>query len=109
MLDIIKADFKFHLMSELKNTTSLDIVTDVARHFYLTHKDAATELQEEVVECLVKSVGSLNNPDEFEQLLMDAPEFAVDLVYALAQALSSERDKKPVRSTGGWGCGWGGQ
>ncbi|KAI7338336.1 aquaporin-like protein [Hortaea werneckii] len=56
----------------------------VARHFYLVHPVAAKQLRKPVVAMFAKHVKSWVGTEEFERLVLDLPEFAVELFRALA-------------------------
>lgn len=56
----------------------------VARHIYLVHPFAAKQLRRPIVEMFAKHVKSWVGKEEFERLVLDLPEFAVELFRALA-------------------------
>ncbi|RMY76120.1 hypothetical protein D0863_02144 [Hortaea werneckii] len=56
----------------------------VARHIYLDHPVAAKQLRRPVVEMFAKHVKSWVGTAEFERLVLDLPEFSVELFRALA-------------------------
>lgn len=56
----------------------------VARHIYLVHPIAAKQLRKPVVDMFAKHVKSWVGTEEFERLVLDLPEFAVELFRALA-------------------------
>ncbi|KAI7276714.1 hypothetical protein KC345_g6794 [Hortaea werneckii] len=56
----------------------------VARHIYLSHPVAAKLLRRPVVEMFAKHVKSWVGTAEFERLVLDLPEFSVELFRALA-------------------------
>lgn len=56
----------------------------VARHIYLTHPVAAKQLRRPIVEMFAKHVKSWVGTAEFEHLVLDLPEFSVELFRALA-------------------------
>ncbi|KAI6851023.1 hypothetical protein KC332_g322 [Hortaea werneckii] len=56
----------------------------VARHIYLGHPVAAKLLRKPVVEMFAKHVKSWVGTAEFERLVLDLPEFSVELFRALA-------------------------
>ncbi|KAI7225404.1 hypothetical protein KC343_g458 [Hortaea werneckii] len=56
----------------------------VARHIYLDHPVAAKQLRRPVVEMFAKHVRSWVGTAEFERLVLDLPEFSVELFRALA-------------------------
>ncbi|KAI7321430.1 hypothetical protein KC326_g2239 [Hortaea werneckii] len=56
----------------------------VARHIYLVHPVAAKQLRKPIVDMFAKHVKSWVGTEEFERLVLDLPEFAVELFRALA-------------------------
>ncbi|KAI7157731.1 hypothetical protein KC349_g5415 [Hortaea werneckii] len=56
----------------------------IARHIYLVHPVAAKQLRKPIVEMFAKHVKSWVGTQEFERLVLDLPEFAVELFRALA-------------------------
>ncbi|KAI6915162.1 hypothetical protein KC318_g109 [Hortaea werneckii] len=55
----------------------------IARHIYLVHPVAAKQLRKPIVEMFAKHVKSWVGTQEFERLVLDLPEFAVELFRAL--------------------------
>ncbi|KAI7204379.1 hypothetical protein KC316_g710 [Hortaea werneckii] len=56
----------------------------IARHIYLVHPVAAKQLRKPIVDMFAKHVKSWVGTQEFERLVLDLPEFAVELFRALA-------------------------
>ena len=60
------------------------LLDQIARHIYLVHPVAAKQLRKPIVEMFAKHVKSWVGTQEFERLVLDLPEFAVELFRALA-------------------------
>lgn len=71
----------------------------VARQVYVDHAVAAKELRKPVIEVFAKHIKLWVGAREFEQLVLDVPELAVELFRALAGGQSPDKGKKST--TGG--------